>query len=369
MNIKIERGNLLEGLLYVGKAISGKANTPILQGVYLETTDKGILLRGTDMDLSIETNVKAEVISLGNIVVDYKIFSEVVRKLPNAEISIEITEDNFIQLNCRKSQFNLVKMDASDYPKMPTIKKDIQITLQQSILKDMVRGTSFAIAQDDTRPILQGILFEIKDRELSLVGLDGYRLAIRKEYVDIEHNIEAVISGRNFSELSKLLKDNMEEVQVTFTDNQILFDLGNTTVISRLLQGRYVNYRSLITKDAPKCNVVVNTIELLNSIERATLMTKSDNTNLVKLEISDEKIILSSNSQKGKVREELACKAKCIDTLIISFNSKYLIDVIKNCESDEVELNMTAPLAPCLINPFGKDNTTYLVLPVRLPKQ
>ena len=249
MIIICSKQKLQEGISIVTKAITGKTTMPILEGIYLEATKKGLTLIGSDMDVSIETKVEADVVEEGSIVIDAKLFAEIIRKLPNSDVKIEITETDLIQITCEKSIFNLVFMNASDYPALPSINENITVEVPQNLLKNMIKGTSFAIAQDEARPILQGILFEVKNKQLNLVALDGYRLAVRSELLDIEDNIEVVIPGKALNEVSKILEDNNDILKITFTNNHILFNVGNTKIISRLLDGKFVNYISLLPQE------------------------------------------------------------------------------------------------------------------------
>ena len=175
MNFICSKQKLQEGISIVTKAITGKTTMPILEGIYIEANDKGLTLIGSDMDVSIETKVEATVTTAGKIVLDARLFGEIIRKLPNSDVKIEIADNDLIQVTCEKSVFNLVYMNPSDYPMLPTINEDLKVEVPQNLLKNMIKGTSFAIAQDEVRPILQGILFEVKDKQLNLVALDGYR--------------------------------------------------------------------------------------------------------------------------------------------------------------------------------------------------
>ena len=228
----------------------------------------------------------------------------------------------------------------------------------------MIKSTSFAIAQDETRPILQGILFELKDRKLNLVALDGYRLAIKSEYLDSDFNIEVVIPGKTLNEVSKILEDDDSIVDITFTNNHILFNLAQTKIISRLLDGKFVNYNSLLPQEH-KLIVEVKRQDLQNGIERASLMAKEGNSNLIKLEIQDDTLVITSNSQLGKVREEVVINLQG-EGVQIAFNSRYLLDVLKNMEDDMVIMEMTSSVTPCVIKAKETDSYKYLVLPVRL---
>ncbi|WP_054200524.1 DNA polymerase III subunit beta [Clostridium baratii] len=359
-----EKQKLQEGISIVQKAITGKSTMSVLEGIYINASKEGLTLIGSDMDVSIETKVEADVMNEGSIVIDAKIFGEIIRKLPNSDIKIETLENDTVQIICEKSVFNVVYMNADEFPELPQINQDMKVEVPQNILKNMIKGTSFAIAQDETRPILQGVLFEVKDKTLNLVALDGYRLAIRSEYLDSEIDIEKVIPGKTLNEVSKILEDTNDIVEINFTNNHILFNLNKTRIISRLLEGKYVNYKSLLPQEH-KLTVTVKKQDLQNGIERASLMAKDGNNNLIKLDIQDEAVIITSNSQLGKVREEVLINLQG-DKIQIAFNSRYLIDVLKNFEEEEVILEMTSSVSPCIIKAKEADNYKYLVLPVRL---
>lgn len=359
-----EKQKLQEGISIATKAITGKTTMPILEGIYISATKEGLTLIGSDIDVSIQTKVAADVIEEGKIVIDAKIFGEIIRKLSNSEVKIETLENDIVQITCEKSVFNIVYMNATDFPALPTIDENMTVEVPQNILKNMIKGTSFAIAQDETRPILQGILFEVKDKTLNLVALDGYRLAVKSEFLDNANNIEVVIPGKTLNEVSKILEDKEDIVKITFTQNHILFNLSDTKIISRLLDGKFVNYLSLLPQEY-KLLVYINKQELQNGLERASLMAKDGNSNLIKLDFQEENVIITSNSQLGKVREEVSINMQG-EGVQIAFNSRYLLDVLKNMEEDEVVMEMTSGISPCVIKGKNMNNAKYLVLPVRL---
>ena len=359
-----EKQKILEGISIVQKAITGKSTIPILEGIYINTNKSTLTLIGSDMDLSIQTSVDAEIIEEGSIVIDAKIFGEIIRKLPNSTIKIETIENQLLKITCEKSIFDVVYMNTNEFPELPEINENLTVSVNQNILKNMIKGTSFAIAQDETRPILQGILFEVKSKNLNLVALDGYRLAIRNEFLDTDIDIEVVIPGKTLNEVSKILEDVDDIVNITFTNNHILFNLEKTKIISRLLEGKFINYNSLLPQEH-KLLVNINRQELQNAIERASLMAKDGNTNLIKLDLQQDNLVITSNSQLGKVREDISIKLQGED-IQIAFNSKYLLDVLKNMEDDEVIMKMTSGISPCVIEEKNNENSKYLVLPVRL---
>lgn len=366
MKLICEKNKLQDAISTSQKAITGKSTMPVLEGLYIEAVNNVLTFIGSDIDLSIETKTQAEVIEPGKIVVDNRIFGEIIRKLPNDKVIIETIDGNIIQISCQKSVFNLVHMNADEYPSVPNINENIVFSINQSILKNMIKGTIFATAQDETRPILQGVLFEVNNKNLNLVALDGYRLAVKSQVIDTDNSINVVIPGKTLSEVSKILEENEEKVNITFTENHILFNLGETKIISRLLEGEFIKYSSLLPQEH-KLLVTVNRQELLNGIERASLMAKDGNSNLIKLNIEEDNMVITSNSQLGKVREEVSINLQG-ESLQIAFNSKYLLDVLKIMEDDEVLLELSSSVTPCVIKNKEIDNCKYLVLPVRLVK-
>jgi len=359
-----EKQKLLEGISIVQKAITGKSTMQILEGIYIKTNQTTLTLIGSDMDVSIQTSVDATILDEGSIVIDAKIFGEIIRKLPNSTIKIETIENQLIKITCEKSVFDVVYMNTSEFPELPEVNENLKISVNQNILKNMIKGTSFAIAQDETRPILQGILFEVKNKNLNLVALDGYRLAIKSEFLDTDIDMEVVIPGKTLNEVSKILEDIDDIVDITFTNNHILFNLEKTKIISRLLEGKFINYNSLLPQEH-KLLVNVNRQELQNAIERASLMAKDGNTNLIRLDLQQDNLIITSNSQLGKVREEISIKLQG-EEIQIAFNSRYLLDVLKNVEDNEVVMKMSSGISPCVIEEKNNENAKYLVLPVRL---
>lgn len=364
MNFTCEKSMLQEGISTAQKAVTGKSTMPVLNGILIKAYGTELVLTGSDIDLSIETKVKADILEEGNIVIDAKIFGEIIRKLPNDIVHINTVDNNSIEILCQKSRFTLICMNAEDFPDLPNISENMILSIPQKILKSMIKGTIFATAQDDTRPILTGVLFEIRDKKLNLVALDGYRLALKSEILETDNTINAVIPGKTLSEVSKILEEDEDVVNITFTPNHILFSLGETKVISRLLEGDFIKYNSIIPNEY-NSKVIAKRLDLLNCIERASLMAKDGNTNLVKFSIEDESMVITSNSQLGMVREESNIILQG-EPLQIAFNSKYLIDVLKIIDEEEIIMEFSSGVSPCVMRHKENNNCTYLVLPVRL---
>lgn len=363
MQFKIQKSVLQEAIATVQKAITGKSTMPILQGIYIKTRHNQLLLMGSDKDLTIVTTIECDIQSSGELVVDSRLFGDLIRKLPNDVIEVSTNENSTLSIKCLKSNATLVYMEATDYPAVPEIEEDKVLTLPQNLLKNMIKSTIFAISHDETKPILTGVLFDAKDNKLNLVATDRYRVSIRTEGINSSVEVHNVIPGKTLGEVSKLLSDGEEETEILFTQNHILFRLGNTRVISRLLEGEFIKYSSIIPKEY-LLKVIVDKSELLSCIDRASLMGKEGKTNLVKLNIQNETMVITSNSQLGMAREELPIILQG-DELKISFNSKYLMDNLKVMDSDEVEMEFSTNVNPCVIKNKDNNNCTCLLLPVR----
>lgn len=358
-----EKDALQEGINNVQRATSTKTTYPILEGILIKATGEGVILTATDLDFGIETHINANVHQTGATVLNSKLFGEFIRKLPNDMITIKM-ENNNVYITCQSSEFVIIGNNPDEFPQLPAINENTMYEISQDILRNMIKQTIFAIAQDETRPILTGVLFEIKNDILSFVALDGYRLGLKNYNIENVNNISAVIPGKTLNEISKILEPTDNKVKITFTPNHILFNLGETKIISRLLEGEFINYRQIIP-DEYRLRVTVKTNDLSNSIERASLLAREGKTNLIKFEVKDEKMIITSNSQMGKVYEEVNIKLEG-EGIKIAFNSKYFLDVLRIIDSEEIYLEFSTNVSPCLVKKCDSNDFTYLVLPVRL---
>lgn len=370
MKININQSELLRGLLLVGKAITDKSNMVALSGVLFECKNNKVIITGTDTDISVITMLKAEVIEEGKFLVEQKILTDLVRKLPAQEVSLSYNkEKNELQVVCGVSCFNLVALNAEEFPKLPKVSNENTFILDNNILKEMVLGVGYAAAIDSAKPILEGVLLKIENKELTLVALDGYRLACKKVDVDIDINCEIVVDRKHIMEIAKLL-DESGKVRMSISNNHLVICIGATMMISRLLQGKYVDYKALISED---CNLTIETNRqnLLDSIERANLVCRDRDkeNNPIIIKITDGKIVINSNGTISKLHEELECdviKNTLEDDFTIAFNSRYLIDLLKNNNAERMSFQFKTNVNPCIVRKANDINETNLVLPVRL---
>lgn len=365
MHFICSQKNLMHSISIVQKSVSTKTTLPILKGIYLEAYSNNLKLVGTDLEIGIENIIEAQVHQEGTVVIDARLFSEIIRKLPDEDVELKLQENNQLLIKCDTTEFNILCSDATDFPELPIIEEEQCHQISQELFRNMIRQTVFATSQDESRPILTGVLMEIENDRLNMVALDGYRLALRSGKINSVDSNRVVIPAKTLNEISRIMNsDDDEPINIIFTENQGLFTIGNTKLISRLLEGEFINYNQILPKEH-QSQIKVSTKRLLNSIERASLLAREGKNNLVKFTINDDKMVITSNSEIGKVYEEISIELEGAD-LEIAFNSKYFIDALKAVDEEEVYLEFTTNISPGIIKPVNNQNYVYLVLPVRL---
>ncbi len=365
MKIICNQHTLSTGINIVQKAVSTRTTLPILKGILLKTFENKLKLVGTDLEMGIETYIDAEILSPGEIVLSSRLFGDIIRKFPNDDIIIDVNSENNVIIRCQNSEFTLIGQSAVEFPELPTINEDEIYQIPKDLLGNMIRQTAFCTSIDETRPILTGILMEIESQQVNMVALDGYRMAFRKGSIQNANNNKAVIPGKTLTEVARILADDENDfIKIFFTDKHVLFQMDQTRVTSRLLEGEFINYNQILPNDY-KTRVKINTKSLSNSIERASLLAKEGKNNLIKLSIKDGEMVISSNAEIGKVYEPIAIELEG-EELEIGFNSKYLLEGIKVIDSEEVFLDFTTNVSPCIMKPVEYNSYIYLILPVRL---
>lgn len=366
MKLICKQSDLANALNIVQKAISSKTTLPILTGILLEAKNGSLKLTGNDLSIGIEKSIEANIIEEGTTVVSSKIFGEFVRKLPNDDVEI-IMENKKLSIQCVKSHIDLVTYDAIEYPELPKVDESNAFTINKLLIKNMIRQTIFATSQDETRPILTGSYLEIANEEVTMVAIDGFRVAIRKSKINTPIETKIVIPAKTLSEINKILgsSEDNDQIEVFVTDKNILFKIDDIKIVSRLLEGEYVKYSQMIPNEF-KTTIEINTSDLLNGIERVSLLAKEGKNNSIKLSIKDNSLEISSIVEIGMANDEIPLSLEG-NTLDIGFNPKYLIDVLKVIDSEVIYMEFLANISPCIIRPQNNDNYTYLVLPVRIP--
>ena len=365
MKLTFQKAALLNGINIVLKAVPSKTTMPILECILIDASTNEIKLTGNDMELGIETKVEGEILEKGKIALDAKLFSEIVRKLADADAIVTIESDEKFNtvISGDNSVFKIQGKDGEEFSYLPFIEKDKYICLSQFSLKEIIRQTLFSISVNDSNKMMTGELFEVKGDNLRVVSLDGHRMSIRKVTLkDTYENTKVIVPGKTLNEISKILTgDNEKDVLIFFGTNHILFEFDDTIVISRLIEGEYFKVDQMLSSDYAT-KVVVNRKEFMDCIERATILIRENDKKPVILNIEEAKMSLRLNSSFGTMNAEILIH-KTGQDLMIGFNPKFLVDALRIIDDEEVTLYMMNAKSPCFIK---DENETYiyLILPV-----
>lgn len=365
MKIKCLKEDLLNSVNIVLKAVPSKTSMSILECIVINAKDNKIKLIANDMELGIETIVKGTIIEEGSVAIDAKIFSDIVRKLPENEIYINLNDNNITEIICEKSKFNISSQTTEDFPNLPTIEKYKPIVISQFSLKEIIRQTVFSISDNENNKIMNGELFEIKDNNLKVVALDGHRIAIRK--IELSENNEdnkIIVPGKTLLEISKILSGEIDEyVNIYTTDKHILFEFNNTIVLSRLIEGEFYKIDQMLSSDY-ETKIIINKRELQNSIERALLLIRDSDKKSIVLYISNNMMELKVNTEIGALNEQIDINLEGKD-IIIGFNGKFLLDALRVIDDENIEMYLINAKAPCFIK-NKEQSYTYLILPINI---
>ncbi|MCM3123577.1 DNA polymerase III subunit beta [Mesobacillus sp. AQ2] len=376
MRFIIQRDFLLQSVQDVMKAVTSRTTIPILTGIKIVANEEGVTLTGSDSDISIESFIPkeeagdeiVEIKQPGSIVLQARFFSEIVKKLPTDTVEIEVHNNLQTIIRSGKSEFNLNGLDAEEYPHLPQISEEHVFKIPTDLLKGLIRQTVFSVSTSETRPILTGVNWKVENNELICIATDSHRLALRKARLEADNteNYNVVIPGKSLTELSKILDDSSDSVDIVITENQVLFKAKHLLFFSRLLEGNYPDTGRLIPTES-KTDVVVNTKEFLHAIDRASLLAREGRNNVVKFStIEGGAIEVSSNTPEiGTVVEEIQSQSIDGEELKISFSAKYMMDALKALEGTEIQISFTGAMRPFVIRPLHDDSILQLILPVR----
>ncbi|WP_366248365.1 DNA polymerase III subunit beta [Terribacillus aidingensis] len=378
MKFVIQRDRLLASIQDVVKAISSRTAIPILTGMKIEAKEDGITLTGSDSDISIESFIPkeedgivyVEQIEPGSIVLQAKYFPEIVRKVPMNAVEIESDAQLNVTIRSGSAEFKLNGQDAEEYPQLPKLHSEDSFELPADLLKNVIKETVFAVSTQETRPLLTGVNVRVQEDQLHFVATDSHRLASRQ--IPVSTNEAAlgfqnvVIPGKSLTELNKILDENQDPVEIRITNNQILFRTKHLYFLSRLLEGNYPDTSRLIPSES-KTALLIDTKELLRSIDRASLLAKENRNNVVKLvtQASGQLEISSNSPEVGRVVEEVTVQEISGEELRISFSAKYMMDALKVIESEQVKIEFTGAMRPFLIRPTDDEDLLQLITPVR----
>ena len=363
MKITCLKSDLLKGVNIVSKAVPTKTTMAILECILINASTNEITLTANDMELGIETVVKGNIEERGIVALDAKIFSEIVRKLPDNLVTIETDASFKTIISCEKSVFNIIGKSGEDFSYLPSVEKNERITISQFTLKEVIRQTIFSISDNENNKLMTGELFDIHENELKVVSLDGHRISIRKiELKEVYKNKKLVVPGKTLIEVSKILSGGVEDdVDIYYTNNHIIFEFDRTVVVSRLIEGEYFKIEQMLSPDY-ETKFTINKKELLDSIDRAMLLVKEVDKKPIIMNVTDGTIELKINSFIGSMNEEISIQKQGKD-MLIGFNPKFFIDALRVIDEENITLYMVNPKAPCFIKD-DKENYIYLILPV-----
>ncbi len=368
MKFSCDNNLLCEAITNVSLAVSSKSTIPSLEGILLECSNNTLTLTGYNMELGIIKSIPVNSSKDGKIILNAALLSNIVSKMPSGIISFSSDDKLLTVIRCNDAEFTILGMNSDDYPEIPQISEDKKFTISCDNFKSFISQTLFAVAQLDTIPVYTGTLFDIENKVLNVVSVDGYRLAMRKEAVDIDENMRFVVPGKTLNEIQKLLaKFNDEEdnqISIKASNKHIIFEVYGYSIISRLLEGEFLDYKTAIPKECTT-KITVNTKDFINSINRASIIINDRAKSPIKCEFKSELAKLKCETSLGKVQDEFKVSLDGADVLI-GFNNKYMLDALKASESDKVVLELNGPLSPMKVLPLESDSFLFLVLPVRL---
>ena len=366
MKFSCEKYLLQSACGIASRAAAGKSPIPALEGLLLQASDR-LTVTGYDLKKGIYTQLEAEVKEQGSVVVGARLFGEMIRRLPDGIVTISTDINNNVNVKCGKSEFNFMGISPEDYPEMPVVDGVNNIALPQKILGSMINQTIFAVADNDMRPIYTGTLFDIEGEELTLVSVDGYRLAKHSEKLESAkmENCSFVVPGSALADIERICGDSEELVKISVGAKHISFSIGETVVVSRRLEGEFLNYKKSIP-DSFKYTVKVDRGEFMSAIDRVALIVSERNTSPVRMSFNDGNIDCLCVTPIGRAEDVCTCEGSG-EGLQIGFNDRYLKDALKAAAKEELNVCLNSASSPCIITAAdGSDNFIYMILPVRL---
>lgn len=347
------------------KAINNRTTIELLRGILFSTKEDMLTVTGYDNELCIETKIDASVSKAGKIVVNSKLVGDIIRKLPDSMVSLEVDEDYNMFISCLNSRYKIKGINAEEFPVVADLETEKMIKFNQAEMRHMIRQTVFATANEPVNPILAGELIEVSEGHINMAAVDGYRLAVRKSILEdsSSDDISVIVPGTTLNHLNSLLSDD-GDFYMGVDPKNIVFVLGNTKITARLMDGNFTKYDSLLPKEYMS-KVLVNTRNLRESVERAALLFSSEKNNIIKVSVSSGMMVITANNENGNAYEEINIEIEGED-LEIAFNSRYFLDGIKNIDSEFIEIELGGPVNPCIIKPVDGVEYIYLILPVRV---
>ncbi|MBQ8468167.1 MAG: DNA polymerase III subunit beta [Clostridia bacterium] len=365
MRVICEGLDLSDAVLKVIKATAVRTTNPILEGIKLHASEDTLTLSATDLEISIEKTIPADVKIAGDVVVPGKFFADFVKKLSNEQIELSSTEQGTLKIRYTDSEGYLQLLNAEEFPIIKTFDESDYFVVSKFDFRDAIDKTIFAVALDDARPILKGCKFEIAGGEMTVAALDGFRIAqVKHKLINSSKDMEFVIPARCLAEVSKLIDGEDEELKIHVSDNYLLVNLGSTNIMTRKLEGEFINYKNALGT-ASTTEIIVNKRQLEYGLERASLLARFNTNNLVKFDIRDKLLTMTSSSDIGNVTEKITISLDGKD-LVIAFNARYIADCLRNIQEEYIKMSFASSIYPCTITSPENNSYLFVVFPVRL---
>lgn len=371
MKFTCDRNVLTEAINISQKAVASRSTLPVLEGLLIKAKDGKVVITGNDLEIGIECILEAEIEYEGSIVVNSRLFGDIIRKMTGDVISIDVNSNNVTNIKCGNSKFNITGIDASEFPEINRFDVEYDITLTQKQLKELVRHTIFAVATNEAKMILTGCLLEASGNKVNMVAIDGYRLAYRKVTCDgnsvngVAGDVSLVIPSKSLNELLKIIDESSDEIKIYCSEKNVRFEFNNVIFTSRLLEGDYIDYKKIIPDDY-RTTIKTDSKSFIEAVERASLIITSEVTKSpIIMNVADAEVKINCETQIGKV-EELIPVEMTGDSIEIGFNNKFLLDALKAANTEEIKFSFIAATSPCLISPVEGDDFKYIVLPIQL---
>lgn len=368
MKFVCEKELLTHAVTNVSRVIAAKSSIPALEGVQIRAYGKELQLKGYDMEAGITTVIEADVQKEGEIVLSARLFADMLRKMAGDTVMIEAGDKYMTKIQSGLTEFSIMGIPSNEFPELPEIEKGSGIKIPERELKSMIEQTLFSVAQTDTKPVHTGVLFEVNGTELSVVAVDGFRLALRKSHIKGDEKLSFVVPGKTLGEIAKMLSDGDDrDAEVTVSKRHIVFKIGAYSIVSRLLEGEFLDYKNSIPVGAA-ITVKIAARLFIDSIERVSLLISDRLRSPLRMIFEENTIKISCSTSIGRSYDEISCDIDG-EKVEMGFNNKYILDAVKAAECDEVRIEINGPLSPIKILPPQGDSFTFLVLPVRLKNE
>ena len=368
MKIICDTALLNEACQNVQHAVSGKTTIPSIEGILMKALGGEVMLTGYDLEMGITTSIPCQVAEQGAIILNARVLCDIVRKIPGDTVSIESDERLLTTIRSGESSFSLIGIDGNEFPELPTVSGGYPVVVDQGLLKDMIRQTIFSVAVKDSKIVHTGVKFEISANLFRLVAVDGSRLAMRTEAIDYTgEDLSFVVPSKTLNEVTKLLSDDDETVSLAVGKRHIIFEIGNYTIISRLLDGEFLNYKNAIPTTFTS-TAIVNVDEMISSIDRASLIITDRFVSPVRFIFDENMVRLSSVTALGTANDSFPCRMEG-QKVEIGFNNKLITEALRACDVDEVKIELNGGFAPIVILPPEGERFLFLILPMRFKKE